>query len=102
MVKKSTLELREEKKILMIEHYAFATIINQMDPSLFNSFSVNNGYGAIEDITRKYRLLVEQCEFLFSQTNDQVSFIDKTICFAMAMKSKPTFHLNSEGKKNKK
>ena len=58
MVKKSTLELREEKKILMIEHYAFATIINEMDPALFNSFSVNNGYGAIEDITGEIEVYI--------------------------------------------
>ena len=99
---KGTIKEREERKILMIEHTAFATIINQMDPSLFSNFSVNNGYSAVEDVIRKYRGLLYQCEVLFSQTNDPVTFIDKAICFAMAMKSKPMFYLNAEGKKNSK
>lgn len=102
MSNKPKLQEREEKKILMIEHYAFASIINDMDPKLFEYFSVNNGYGAIEDIIRRYRMLVERCSYLFAQTGDEITFIDKAVCFAMSMKHKPIFHLNTDGKKNAK
>lgn len=101
MGSKETIAMRENKKIMMIEHIAFCDVIDMIDPRLYGTFSVNNGAGAIEDLIHIYKRLIEQCETLFAQTGDKVSFIDKAVCFAMAMKRKPMFIVSSEGKKSK-
>lgn len=101
MGSKETIAMRENKKIMMIEHIAFCVVIDMIDPKFYGTFSVNNGAAAIEDIVHIYRRLIEQCETLFAQTGDKVSFIDKAVCFAMAMKRKPMFIVSNEGKKSK-
>ena len=101
MGSKETIAMRESKKIMMIEHVAFCSVIDMIDPKLYGTFSVNNGAWAIEDIVRNYRMLVERCTCLFAQTGDAINFMDKAVCFAMAMKRKPLFIVSSEGKKSK-
>lgn len=99
MSSNETIKDRETKKIMMIEHVAFATVVNDIDPKCYKYFSANNGNLAMEELIRVYRLLLEQCERAFAQTEEQVSFIDKAACFAMAMKRRPLFHLGKEAKK---
>lgn len=101
MSSKETVKMREDKKLMMIEHAAFCNVIDMIDPKFYGMFSVNNGAGAIEDLIRRYRGLLYQCEVLFAQTGDPVTFIDKAVCFGMAMKNKPIFIVGSEGKKSK-
>ena len=99
MSSNETIKDRETKKIMMIEHVAFATVVNDIDTKCYKYFSANNGNEAMQELIRVYRNLVEQCELVFSQTGDKVSFIDKAACFAMAMKRRPLFHLGKDSKK---
>ena len=43
MSSNETIKDRETKKIMMIEHVAFATVINDIDPKCYKYFSANNG-----------------------------------------------------------
>ena len=50
MSSNETIKDRETKKIMMIEHVAFATVVNDIDPKCYKYFSANNGNEAMEEL----------------------------------------------------